>query len=194
MRDPLVAERMTFAMKTLTLGVPHEPQLRALQLLTSVLSAYDSYDPSPPQPKNGFLDSRHVATQGLLFSFAAALMQDRWQRLQSVFRIPEGEGRSERFSLQLLESAPCTFFKTKREAAPGKGRDAIKRLGKAGGLDGCEAWWRGVDGGGGQPMRGFDATMRRMWTASSRSEGTGSSGGAESCMEGGRSMCASLFS
>ena len=168
MRDPLVAERMNFGVKTLTLGVPHEPQIRALQLITSVLSAYESYDPSPPEPKNGFLDSHHVATQGLLFSFAAALMQDRWQRLQAVFRIPEAGGKAERFSLQPLESAPCTFFKTKREATPGNKRGAIDHLGKEKGGNRCDTWLGRV-----QPMRGFDAMMRRMWTASKCFKGTG---------------------
>uniref|UniRef100_A0A0C9RPC3 TSA: Wollemia nobilis Ref_Wollemi_Transcript_5768_2085 transcribed RNA sequence n=1 Tax=Wollemia nobilis TaxID=56998 RepID=A0A0C9RPC3_9CONI len=87
-----------------TLGVSHDTQLRATRLLKVALSAYEKGKRMP----TGRLEDQ----KQLLFHYGYGVMRRRWQRLQRIFR------GSDRYSLQGLRPAYCTFFKTVTGPSP----------------------------------------------------------------------------
>eukprot|EP00271_Cylindrocystis_brebissonii_P008158 TRINITY_DN22173_c0_g1_i1.p1 TRINITY_DN22173_c0_g1~~TRINITY_DN22173_c0_g1_i1.p1 ORF type:complete len:624 (+),score=63.73 TRINITY_DN22173_c0_g1_i1:718-2589(+) len=90
-KNKAVFQRFLTAIDTMSLGVSHESQLRALTLIDSIIIGLESNHEVPPAPTGvGESEIQLFAADRQLFSYAAAIMQDRWQRLLDIFS--EGEG------------------------------------------------------------------------------------------------------
>eukprot|EP00271_Cylindrocystis_brebissonii_P009128 TRINITY_DN23794_c0_g1_i1.p1 TRINITY_DN23794_c0_g1~~TRINITY_DN23794_c0_g1_i1.p1 ORF type:complete len:552 (-),score=80.79 TRINITY_DN23794_c0_g1_i1:1045-2700(-) len=133
-KDPALAVRAQIAVMFMTIGVSHEAQLRATQLLSSIVSGYKKQygktdkpatsgfsdksvnSVSLRAPVGGVQDAQGFAEQQLCLSYAAAMMTGRWQMLREAFAAAP---KNARLSLQRLEPAQmCGFFKTVRDPAP----------------------------------------------------------------------------
>lgn len=115
-KDPIVAQKMQLYIIFMSLGVAHESQLRAAQLLTSLLSGIEKDGNSSKVPVNGFEEVLKFSEKKLCISYAAALMQGRWAALKSLFL---EAGPNARVALQPFEAPhKCTFYGTVRESTP----------------------------------------------------------------------------
>lgn len=121
MKDAELAARMRLMMLVFSIGVSHESQLRAAQLLTSLLAGYEKLGATvPAAPQNGAKDAPGFAKQQLCLSYAAALMEGRWIAIKEAFG---RAGSGARLSLMKLEEPQmCNFFETERHPAPGLNR------------------------------------------------------------------------
>lgn len=81
-----------------TLGVSHDSQLRATQLLHSVVKSYTRPTMSPEKG---------------IFHYGHEVLLGRWARLEAIF------SKSSRFSLQHIETQHCSFFGKKSAPSPG---------------------------------------------------------------------------
>lgn len=82
-----------------TLGVSHDSQFRATQVLQSVIKSY-----SKPQKSSD---------KQAIFHYGREVLQSRWARLQSIIK------GSSRFTLQELKPEYCNFFKEQSGLSPG---------------------------------------------------------------------------
>lgn len=80
-----------------TLGVSHESQLRATQLMRTITESYSKGNPG----KKG------------IFHFGYDVLQSRWARLEAILK------NSSRFSLQEMKPGYCNFFKRVSDPSPG---------------------------------------------------------------------------
>lgn len=81
-----------------TLGMSHEAQLRATQLIRAITN---SYSKGNPPGKQG------------IFHFGYEVLKSRWARLEAIFQ------NSSRFSLQEMKPGYCNFFKQVSDPSPG---------------------------------------------------------------------------
>lgn len=98
-KDPDLFEKMMNYVKYNTLGVSHDSQFRATQLLQSVIKSYSK--PQKPSDKQR------------IFHYGREVLQSRWATLQSIVK------RSSRFTLQELQPEYCNFFKEQSGLSPG---------------------------------------------------------------------------
>lgn len=91
-----------------TIGVSHDSQVRATQVIKAVVEGYTS-PANQEQPNLNRLDGNK------LFHFGSSVMQYRWKRLRSALNA------SSELSILDFESSYCTFFG--KEVAPTPGMD-----------------------------------------------------------------------
>lgn len=91
-----------------TIGVSHDSQVRATQVIKAVVEGYTS-PANQEQPNLNRLDGNK------LFHFGSSVMQYRWKRLRSALNA------SSELSILDFESSYCTFFE--KEIAPTPGMD-----------------------------------------------------------------------
>lgn len=101
-KDAAVYKKLVQYVGTNIIGVSHESQLRATQLLRVVNKGY-SYFHSDKKPSLKLSQDRY-ASEGLSFHYAYAKLRYRWETLSRTME------KSQRFSLQHLEPQYCTFF------------------------------------------------------------------------------------
>ncbi|XP_043719975.1 tryptophan aminotransferase-related protein 4-like [Telopea speciosissima] len=89
-KDAMVYERMTTYLKLNTLGVSHETQVRALELLKVVLEDEGK----------------------ALFEFGHKAIADRWEKLNKII------SQSKRFSLQKFSPQYCTYLQDVHRPSP----------------------------------------------------------------------------
>lgn len=90
-------QKLQAYVKVDTIGVSHEAQLRATQLMRTVIKSYSEGNSG----RKGIFHSSHD------------VLQSRWARLQAIVK------SSSRFSLQELKPAYCTFFGQISDPSPG---------------------------------------------------------------------------
>jgi hypothetical protein len=97
LKDFDLYQKVTFYVTLNTLGVSHEAQARATQLMRTVVKSYSKGNPG----KAG------------IFHFGHDVLASRWARMQAICK------KSSRFSLQELKPGYCNFFKKVSEPSPG---------------------------------------------------------------------------
>ncbi|KAG0616411.1 hypothetical protein M758_5G113300 [Ceratodon purpureus] len=97
MKDFDLFQKVTWYTMINTIGVSHDAQARATQLMRTVIRSYSKGDPG----KKG------------IFHYGQKELQSRWARLQDIFK------NTSRFSLQELKPGYCNFFKKVSDPSPG---------------------------------------------------------------------------
>lgn len=110
MKDEKVAKKMTKFMELNTIGVSHDSQVRATQIIRAVVQGYYTSVEHP--------SSLHT---NKLFHFGSSVMQYRWKRLRSALNA------SSELSILDFEPSYCTFFATEVEHTPGMDKWIIFR-------------------------------------------------------------------
>lgn len=96
-----------------TIGVSHDSQVRATQILKAVVQGYAStacHDSIRQQ--QGFFNRFTSAEHNKLFHFGSAVMQYRWKRLRSALNA------SSEFSIPGFEPSFCNFFEKEMDHTP----------------------------------------------------------------------------
>lgn len=99
LKDANVAMRMTKFMELNTIGVSHDSQVRATQLIKAVVQGYTAS--SEPSDNNK------------LFHFGSTVMQYRWKRLRAALNA------SSEFQIPEMETSNCSFFHKEIDSSPG---------------------------------------------------------------------------
>jgi L-tryptophan--pyruvate aminotransferase len=95
---------MTKFMELNTIGVSHDSQVRATQIIRAVVQGYTS------TPSHASVEHPH---HNKLFHFGSSVMQYRWNRLRSALNA------SSELSILDFEPSYCTFFDSEVDHTPG---------------------------------------------------------------------------
>ncbi|XP_024530924.1 tryptophan aminotransferase-related protein 1 [Selaginella moellendorffii] len=101
-KDAQVAQNMAKFIELNTIGVSHDSQLRAAQILKSIVRGYNPTAVTSRPYESECQD--HCVKSGRLFHFGYSEMSRRWDLLQQAVKV------SDRFSLPEFSPAFCAFF------------------------------------------------------------------------------------
>lgn len=102
LKDEKVAKKMAKFLELNTIGVSHDSQVRATQVLKAVVQGYTS-------------TASHVRSSldaNKLFHFGSSVLHYRWARLRSALNV------SSELSIPDFESSHCTFFQKEIDPTP----------------------------------------------------------------------------
>lgn len=115
MKDEKVAKKMIKFLELQTIGVSHDSQVRATQIIKAVVQGYvstASHELVEHQSYNRQSSSQHL-DNNKLFHFGSSVMQYRWKRLRSALNA------SSELSILDFEPSYCTFFEKEVDHTPG---------------------------------------------------------------------------
>ncbi|KAG0565203.1 hypothetical protein KC19_8G172900 [Ceratodon purpureus] len=114
LKDEKVAKKMIKFLELQTIGVSHDSQVRATQILKAVVQGYASTASHELADHRSY--NRQSSLQQLdtnkLFHFGSSVMQYRWKRLRSALNT------SSELSILDFEPSYCTFFEKEVDHAP----------------------------------------------------------------------------
>lgn len=115
LKDEKVAKKMAKFLELNTIGVSHDSQVRATQIIKAVVQGYDSaasHESVEHQSSNRQSSLQHL-DNNKLFHFGSSVMHYRWKRLRSAL--------SASLELSILDFEPsyCTFFEKEVKHTPG---------------------------------------------------------------------------
>lgn len=114
MKDEAVAKKMAYFIEVSTIGVSHDAQVRATQLLRVVVrNAVPSASSGPIQLRGPSQLWGPELLQQDMFRYGYSIMDYRWRALREAL-----EG-SKRFRLPEFEPAHCSFFGQITQPTPG---------------------------------------------------------------------------
>lgn len=116
LKDEKVAKKMMKFVELNTIGVSHDSQVRATQIVKSVVQGYAYSSASNLGIETQTLSSRSLSEHvdnNKLFHFGASVMHYRWRRLRNSL-----SGSSE-FSIPEFQPSYCNFFQKQVNHAPG---------------------------------------------------------------------------
>ena len=112
MKDEKVAKKMVKFLELQTIGVSHDSQVRATQVIKAVVQGYASSASHKLIDINPQNSLQHL-DNNKLFHFGSSVMQYRWKRLRSALNA------SPELSILDFEPSYCTFFEKEVDHTPG---------------------------------------------------------------------------
>lgn len=108
LKDERVAKKMTKFLELNTIGVSHDSQVRATQVIKAVIEGSPSSEPQSGSPQTV---AQH-SDNNKLFHFGNSVMHYRWKRLR------EALNGSSAFSIPGFQPSYCTFFQKDIDQTP----------------------------------------------------------------------------